>query len=131
MPAESRAATGRVKIQARAMLRIVESWRPLPLAIMVPATPEERTWVVETGMWRLVGAEDGEGGSDFGGRALSVGEVLLADFLADGDDDAFPADHGAEAEGDGDGDLNPGGDKLRRVVELLFVGGRGICSQRR
>jgi hypothetical protein len=51
MPAASMAATGRVKIQARAMLRMVENWSPLPLAAMVPATPEERTWVVETGMW--------------------------------------------------------------------------------
>ena len=51
MPAASRAAAGRVKIQARAMLRMVDSCKPLPLAIMVPATPDERTCVVETGMW--------------------------------------------------------------------------------
>src|SRR5580700_2346719 len=71
----------------------------------------------------IIRTENGEGSDDFSGGALSVGEVLLADFLADGDDDAFPANHGAEAESDGDGDLDPGGDELCRVVQLLFVTG--------
>ena len=31
------------------MLRIVDHCRPEPLAAMVPATPEESTWVVDTG----------------------------------------------------------------------------------
>ena len=40
---------GRVRIQARPILRIVVIWMPDLLAHMVPATPEERTWVVLTG----------------------------------------------------------------------------------
>ena len=54
--------------------------------------------------------------------ALPVGQVRLADLLADGDDDALPADHRAEPERDGDRDLDPGRDELGRVVELLLVG---------
>ena len=42
-------AAGRVRIQASAMLRMVDHCRPEPLAAMVPAMPEESTWVVETG----------------------------------------------------------------------------------
>ena len=51
-------------------------------------------------------------------RALRVGQVALADLLADGDDDALPADHRAEPERDRDGDLHPGRDELGRGVEL-------------
>ena len=58
-----------------------------------------------------------------GGGALRVGEVGLADLFADGDDDALPADHGSKAEGESDGDLDPGGDEPGgRVEELLVVG---------
>ena len=42
-------AAGRVKTQAIAMLRIVDHCRPEPLAAMVPAMPDDSTWVVETG----------------------------------------------------------------------------------
>ena len=42
-------AAGRVVIQASAMERIVLHCRPEPLAAMVPATPLDRIWVVETG----------------------------------------------------------------------------------
>ena len=49
-PADIRAATGSVKTHAAAMLRMVDHCRPLLFAIMVPATPEESTWVVLTGM---------------------------------------------------------------------------------
>ena len=42
-------AAGRVRIQASAMLRIVDHCSPDPLADMVPAMPEDSTWVVETG----------------------------------------------------------------------------------
>jgi hypothetical protein len=48
-PPESSAAAGKVKIQAIAMSRIVESCRPLLFAAIVPATPEESTCVVLTG----------------------------------------------------------------------------------
>ena len=46
----------------------------------------------------------------------------LADLFADGDDDALPPDHGAEAERDGDGDLDPGRDELGRVIDRALVG---------
>src|SRR5579883_100573 len=48
-PASS-AAAGSVNTQASAMFRIVESCSPLPLAIMVPAMPDDSTWVVDTGI---------------------------------------------------------------------------------
>ena len=46
---ESIIAAGKVSTQASAMLRIVDHCSPDPLAAMVPAMPEESTWVVETG----------------------------------------------------------------------------------
>jgi hypothetical protein len=42
-------AAGRVRIQASARLRTVAICRPVPLAHIVPATPLDRMWVVETG----------------------------------------------------------------------------------
>ena len=48
MPARIIAA-GNVSTQAIAMLRTVDHCIPEPLATIVPATPEESTWVVETG----------------------------------------------------------------------------------
>src|SRR4051794_10774749 len=48
-PAERVMATGRVSTQATAMFRTVLNWRPDRPAAIVPATPEERTWVVLTG----------------------------------------------------------------------------------
>jgi len=42
-------AAGRVSTQASAMLRIVDHCSPDPLAAMVPAMPDDSTWVVETG----------------------------------------------------------------------------------
>ena len=48
MPARVIAA-GSVITQASAMLRTVDICSPEPLAAMVPATPEDRMWVVETG----------------------------------------------------------------------------------
>ena len=84
---------------------------------MVPATPEESTWVVDTGRPKTVGGADRRHGDEFGRGALAVGQMRLADLLADGDDDALPADHGAEAERDRDRDLHPGRDELGRAVE--------------
>jgi hypothetical protein len=46
---ESIIAIGRVSTQAMAMLRTVDHCRPEPLADMVPAMPDDSTWVVETG----------------------------------------------------------------------------------
>src|SRR5665213_1951936 len=49
----------------------------------------------------------------------------LADLLANGDDDALPADHGAEAERDRNGDLDPARNELGRAVERAFVAVEG------
>ena len=68
-----------------------------------------------------VGRRNGRGCRDFGAGALRVGQVGLADLLADGDDDALPADHGAKAERDGDGDLDPARNEFRRAVERALV----------
>ena len=53
---------GRVKIQARAMLRIVRIWTPEPRAAIVPATPEETTWGRAHRKAADVGEADGEHG---------------------------------------------------------------------
>src|ERR1039457_4241208 len=54
---ESRAAAGSVKTQAMAMFLMVDHCKPLLLAAMVPATPELRTCVVETGRPKLSAAK--------------------------------------------------------------------------
>src|ERR1700727_2099040 len=46
---ESRIATGSVSTQAIAVMRMVSSCTPEPLAAMAPATTDDSTWVVETG----------------------------------------------------------------------------------
>lgn len=48
-PADSAIEVGRVSTQAIRMLRTVPPCRPLLFATMVPATPEDSTWVVDTG----------------------------------------------------------------------------------
>src|ERR1039458_9853133 len=53
---ESIIAAGNVSTQASAMLRIVDHCNPDPLAAMVPAIPDESTWVVETGNPRMSAA---------------------------------------------------------------------------
>src|SRR5690606_41594714 len=47
--ADSSMLAGKVSSQASRMMRTVPLCRPLRLATMVPATPEDSTWVVETG----------------------------------------------------------------------------------
>ena len=42
-------AAGKVSTHAIAMLRTVANCSPDPFAAMVPAMPEESTWVVDTG----------------------------------------------------------------------------------
>ena len=42
-------AAGKVNTQAIAILRTVESCNPEPLAAIVPAMPDDKTCVVETG----------------------------------------------------------------------------------
>src|SRR5690349_15474366 len=48
-PADRATVAGRVNTQASRMVLTVPPCRPLLLATMVPATPEDSTWVVETG----------------------------------------------------------------------------------
>src|ERR1041385_653728 len=50
---------------------------------------------------------NGSHGSDFRGGALRVSEMILAVFFADRDDDALPADHGAQSERNGDRHFDP------------------------
>ncbi len=47
--ADSTMATGNVSTQSMIRLRTVAHCRPVPLAAMVPATPDDRTCVVLTG----------------------------------------------------------------------------------
>ena len=47
--AASAIETGKVRIQASARLRTVRHCSPEPFAAIVPATPEDSTWVVLTG----------------------------------------------------------------------------------
>ena len=42
-------AAGSVSTQASSRLRTVDICSPDPFAAMVPATPDDRTWVVDTG----------------------------------------------------------------------------------
>ncbi len=73
----------------------------------------------------VVGDADGRRRHDLRGGTLAVGEMGLADLLTDGDDDALPADHGAEPERDRHRDLDPGRDELGRVIERALVGAQG------
>src|SRR3981189_2855445 len=117
-------AAGSVRTHAISMFLMVATCSPDPFAAMAPATPDDSTCVVETGrpkMWRARGG----GGARVGRSALRVGEVGLADLLADGDHDALPADHGAEAERDRDRDLDPARNELGRAVERTFVAVEG------
>ena len=75
----------------------------------------------------MVGEPDGAHGDEFGGSALGVGEMFLADFFTDGDDDAFPADHGAQAKRKRDGELDPGGDVLGGELEFLLIVGKRLA----
>ena len=67
--------------------------QPEPFAAMVPATPLDKTWVVETGRPKM-SATDRGGRDQFGRGALPVGQVGLADLLAHRHHDALPAHHG-------------------------------------
>jgi hypothetical protein len=69
----------------------------------------------------MVGREDRSGGDELGRDALPIGQVGLADLLADGDDDALPADQGAEPERNCDRELDPERDELGRAVEGPLV----------
>ena len=122
---ESSAAAGSVKTQAAAMLRMVDSCRPLLLAAMVPATPELSTWVVTDRQPEVVGGKDGGHGDQLGACALRVGQVLLADLLADCHHDALPARPSCPAQRQRHGHLHPGGNELGGLVDLALVVGQG------
>jgi hypothetical protein len=99
------------------------------LAAIVPATRGEHVRGAD-GEVILIGKDDRAGGDQFGTGALGVGEVLFADFFADGDDDALPSDHGAQAEREGDGKFYPPGNKLGEMIQLLLVAVPGIGKER-
>ncbi len=65
----------------------------------------------------------GDGGSrdQFGRGALAIGQVGLADLLANRHDNPLPAHHRAKTEGDCHRNLHPQGNKLGRSVERLLV----------
>src|SRR5208283_283472 len=69
----------------------------------------------------VVGGEDGGHGHQFRGGALGVGQVFLSDLFADRDDDALPAHHGAQAQSQSNGYLDPDGDELGGFVHMAFV----------
>ena len=123
-------AAGRVKTQAIAMLRTVPHCMPEPLAAIVPADARRQDVSGRDRQAEAVRRADGRRRDQFRRRALAVGEMGLADLLADGDDDALPADHRAEAQGDRDADLDPDRDELGGAVELLLEGGDSVFSSR-
>ena len=73
---------------------------------MVPATPEDKTCVVLAGSPKASAAPI-VAIAVISAAAPALGEMVLADFFADGDDNALPADHGAEAESERDSDFDP------------------------
>ena len=102
------------------MLRSVPHCMPEPLASIVPAMPDDSTWVVETGRPRPSAAPIVAAATSLGGGALAIGQVRLADLFADRDDDALPADHGAEAERDRDTILTQVGMNLVEVSSYFL-----------
>ena len=58
---------------------------------------------------------------DFGTSALRIGQMGLADLLADGDDNALPADHGAEAKREATTIFTQVGMNFVAAVERAFV----------
>ena len=50
--ADSKIDAGSVMSQARPIFLMVSIWMPDSLAHIVPATPDESTWVVLTGKWK-------------------------------------------------------------------------------
>src|SRR3981081_3096704 len=100
-------AAGSVRTHAITILRIVAICSPEPLAAIAPATPDDSTCVVETGRANKSAAPSAAGGDQCGGCTLRVSKMRLADLLPDSHDDALPADHGAKAERERHGALDP------------------------
>src|SRR6516164_1616799 len=73
------------------------------------------------GQTKSVGGANGGHRRNFGGCALCVSQVVLADFLAHGDHNALPANHGPEAQCQSYGNLNPKGNETSRAVQVDFV----------
>ena len=118
---ESIMATGRVRTQA---ITQVAHGGPLQAGVIRHhgAGDARRQNVSRTdGQTEPIGCADGGHRGDFRGGALSVGEVVFADFFADGDDDALPADHGAEAECESGGDLHPKRNEAGGAIDVALV----------
>ncbi len=82
-----------------------------------------------------VGHADQAGGGDLRRHALGVGHALLADFLANGQYHAFPADHGAQAQGQCNRQDHPersvfggGGQVLAQFVQVSLFTGASVGS---
>ena len=74
------------------------------------------------GQTKVVGDHDRAHGDGFGGGALCIGEVVLADFFAYGFHDALLADHGAESECESDSVFHPVGNVIGEFVCMACHG---------
>ena len=121
---ESNAAAGNVNTHAIAMLRMVAHLQTA--SIRSHRSGHSRTEDVggTDGQAEIVRSKDCGHCNEFGAGTLGVGEMFLADFFADGDDDALPADHGAESECKGDRHFDPARNELGGLVDLALVVGK-------
>src|SRR6202023_4394006 len=81
----------------------------VPLSHWRPACPRRprKAHVSSNRQAKTVGGADRPHGDNFGGGALAISHMLFADLFADGDDNAFPADHRSESERECDRKLHP------------------------
>jgi len=95
---------------------------PEPLATIVPATPDDRTWVVDTGKPKPSARADSSPPPRFS-AARAPGHRfrwVLPIFSPTVTTMRFPAHHRAKTQRDRHADLDPYWDELRRAVELLL-----------
>ena len=117
---DSRIAAGSVSTQAISRLRIVDICKPRPVGGHRAGHARREHVRGRDRQAVHIGRADGQHRHHLGRGALRVGQVRLADLLADRHHDALPADHRAQAERDGDRDLDPQRNELGRVVDLLL-----------
>ena len=82
------------------------------------------------GQSKLISGKYGRHRNQSGAGALRIGQVLLTDLLAYRDDNASPADHGAESKRQRDGHFDPVGNEPCRFVEpaLVVIQRRGFIG---